>query len=266
MAIHTLFQPWRLLRGHTGLLLSLIRQGIRTRQAGSVLGLLWLLGYPLLFLSMYSLVFVHVLNVRVPGLASGDYVLVIFSGLVPFLAFSEGLSVGVQGVVANSGLIRNTLVPIELLPLRDAVVGHVNMGIGMLLVWLTALYNGHLSWSQLAIPLLYLIQIVMVTGLVWLLATLNVFFRDIGQLTPLIVLFLMLISPIAYTADMVPPNMASLLSLNPLAGLMALYRACLMGGDVPWLELLRMALFAVVIFQLGYWVLSRLKPLFSDYV
>lgn len=243
-----------------------IPQTVRGRFTGNVLGATWLILYPLLFLSLYSLVFIFILKVRLPGLGQIDYVLTIFCGLVPFLAFSEAFGVGTSSIMANRGLLRNTLFPVELIVARDVITGHVTMGLGMLLVWLAVLYNGHIYWSHLAVPFIYALQILMTLGIVWITATLTVFFRDLQHATPILILFLMLVSPIGYTEVMVPESMKAILLFNPLAWLMQLYRTCLLSGSVPIFELALYTLFSVLIFLLGYKLISVLKSLVADYV
>ena len=218
------------------------------------------------FLSMYSVVFVHILGVRIPGQGTMEYVLLIFCGLVPFLAFSEAFGVGTPSIVANRGLLRNTLFPIELIVARDVIVGHATMGLGMVLVWFAVALSGHLYWTHLLVPAIYFLQILMVIGLVWISATATVFFRDLQQATPIIVLFLMLVSPIGYTDSMVPADLRPLLQFNPLAWLMSLYRACLLEGRLPMMNFLVFGLFSITIYALGYLLICRLKPLFNDYV
>lgn len=251
---------------HRRILYSTVVQGLKKRTSANALGALWLLLYPLLFLSMYSLVFVQILQVRIPGLGTMDYILVVFSGLVPFLAFSEAFGIGTTSVVANRDLLMNTLFPIELVVARDVLIGHTTMGMGMLMLWGTVIFYHGFSWTHLLVPVIYLLQIIMVLGLVWITATLTVFFRDMQQAIPVLVLMLMMISPIGYTADMVPTGLKAILLFNPLAWLMELYRACLMQGVVPLDQLGFFALFACVLFCLGGALILRLKPLFIDHV
>lgn len=261
-----MFSAIELLVRQRHLLLATSAQAMRAKFSGNVLGAAWLLLYPLVFLSMYSMVFIYILGVRVPGLGTMDYVLVIFCGLVPFLAFSEAFGVGTPSIIANRGLLRNTLFPIELVVARDVIVGHASMGLGMVLVWLVAGYFGHFHWSHLAVPFIYLLQILMAVGVVWISATVCVFFRDLQQATPIIILFLMLVSPIGYTDAMVPDDLKSILHFNPLAWLMHLYRACLLDGQVPLDDLLVFSIFSFLMLSIGHLLISRLKPLFNDYV
>jgi lipopolysaccharide transport system permease protein len=261
-----LFSAIGLLYRQRGLLWATTEQAMRAKFTANVLGAAWLVLYPLVFLSMYALVFIHILGVRVPGLGTMDYVLVIFCGLVPFLAFSEAFGVGTPSIIANRGLLRNTLFPIELVVARDVIVGHATMGLGMLLVWIAVVLSGELHWSHLLVPVIYLVQILMVVGLVWISATVCVFFRDLQQAIPIVTLFLMLVSPIGYTDAMVPEDLKPILHINPLAWLMRLYRACLLEGTVPLDDLIVFGLFSMLLLSLGYMLISRLKPLFSDYV
>lgn len=256
----------RFISANRALLATTVALSLRSRFIGNALGALWLLLYPLLFLSLYTVVFIHILGVRMPGLSTPDYVLVIFSGLVPFLAFSEAFGVGTGSVVSNRGLLRNTLFPIEMVVVRDVVVGHTTMGLGMLLVAAVAVYQHGLHATQLLVPVIYVLQVLMVTGLVWLTASINVFFRDLQQAVPIIVLMLMMVSPIGYTPEMVPEGMRYITDYNPLAWLMELYRSCLIKGVVPWDKLALLAAFSALLLTLGYRVIHRLKPVFVDYV
>ena len=140
------------------------------------------------------------------------------------------------------------------------------MGLGMLLVWAAVLYHGYLYWTHLIIPIIYFAQIMMALGIVWVTSTLTVFFRDLKQATPIFILFLMLVSPIGYTDAMVPENMKAILMVNPLAWLMKLYRTCLLEGTLPVADFVIFVAFSVAVFSLGYRLISRLKPIFSDYV
>ncbi|WP_213630728.1 ABC transporter permease [Pseudomonas sp. Pc102] len=126
-------------------------------------------------------------------------------------------------------------------------------------------YHG-LHWTHLLVPLIYLLQIMMVSWLVWITASLTVLFRDFQQAIPVLVLFLMTVPPIGYTSEMVQEGPQGVLLFSPLAWLMELYRACLM-KDVVLLEQLGLfTLLACTLFALGGALVLRLKPLFADHV
>ena len=240
---------------------------IRARYAGLVLGLVWLVLYPVLFLGVYAATYLCVFKVRFALFDSNQYVAVIFCGLIPFLGFAEALGLGVGSVTANANLIKNTLFPIELIPVKAVLVSQCSQVVGTGLLLITVALMGKLTWWALLLPLAWAGQILFSVGLLWILSSLNVYFRDLQNMVSVAILFLMMTSPIAYTADMVPATLRPFLKLNPLSYLIASYQDCLMIGRFPrdgvlwvWLGI------AAAFFCGGYWFFGRMKTLFVDNV
>lgn len=258
--------PFGLLITQRRVLAALVRQSLRDRVAGSAFGFFFLGLYPLLFLGVYTFVFVHVLQVRVPNLSQQTYTLAIFCGLVPFLAFAEALTVGAGSIVSNATLVRNLMFPYEIVPVRDVLASYLAMGPGFVMVIAGAVWSQGAHLSQLVLPLVIVLQVMFSVGLVWLLSTLNVFMRDIQKLLPIVVLMLMMISPIAYTREMLPPGLATLALFNPIAGFIFLYRDSLLEGSVHLGTLLVMGAVSLAVFSIGFYVIRRLRPLVFDFV
>ena len=256
----------RLLFTHRRFLWATTVHEIRARYAGTTLGLTWMILYPLLFLGLYTVVYTMILKIRLEQFTTFDYVLLIFSGLIPFLGFSEALGSGISAVTANKVLIKNTLFPIELLPVKAVLVGSLTMLVGLSVLQSVLWIRGTWYMSQLLIPIILLLQLLFTIGLIWLLSALNVFFQDLGQMISILLLFLMLVSPIGYTIDMIPPKLMLLMYPNPLYYLIMLYRECIMLGHAPVEHLLIFSSVSVAIFWLGFYVFSRLKVVFADYV
>ena len=257
---------FRVLYEHRYMLYATTLNDIRARYTGTFLGLLWAAIYPFLFLSLYALVYTMILKVRLEQYTSFEYVLLIFAGLIPFIGFAEALSLSTVSVVTNKGLLRNTIFPVELLPAKAVLTSSVSMTVGLIGLITILWARGEFSVVQLAVLPVLAMQLLFSIGLGWILAALNVFFRDIGQIMGVIVLFLMLVSPIGYTRDMIPSGMMPLLYPNPLFYLIELYRSILIFGTVPWTFALVFLLLSVGIFVLGYTLFRRLKPVFSEHV
>ena len=239
---------------------------IRGRYAGTMLGITWTLLYPLLFLGLYAIVYIMIFKIRLSGYTTFDYVLLIFSGLIPFLGFSEALGTGVGSVTQNQSLIKNVIFPIELIPAKAVLSSSVTMIVGMVILQSILWAQGNIHISQLILPIIFIAQLIFTMGLIWLLSALNVFFKDLGQMTSILTLFLMLVSPIAYTQDMVPEALMPFMYPNPLYYLIMLYRETMVLGQVPF-DLLGIFLtISLTTFWFGFYVFSRLKPVFSDYV
>lgn len=262
-----LTSPFQLIWRHRQLLFQTTRNEIRGRYAGSVLGLAWLIIYPILFLAVYALVYLYIFKVRFGLFDSNEYVVLIFCGLIPFLGFAEGLSLGVGSVTSNASLIKNTLFPIELIPVKAVMVTQSTQVVGTGLIIFALVLLGKISTWVLLLPVIWLAQILFTFGLVWILSSLNVFLRDLQNTIGVLILMLMMISPIAYTADMVPDGLRPFLAINPLYYIIIAYQDCLMLGRFPregifWV----LILMAVGSFWTGYWFFNRMKRVFADNV
>lgn len=239
---------------------------IRGRYAGTALGLAWTVLYPALFLAVYTAVFTLVFHVRLGGPAAADSVLLIFAGLIPFFGLSEALGLGVGSVLANRNLVKNTLFPIELIPVRATLTGSLTMLVCLGVLHIALWSRGVVHPSQALTPLIVLLQLLFTVGLIWPLAALNVFLRDLGQVVSILILLLMVASPIAYTADMVPDVLMPLMYVNPLYYLIQLYRGCLVQGEVPGQALLIFSVLSAGVFWAGFRVFMKFKQLFAEYV
>src|SRR5579864_9499108 len=101
MKMHAISLLWK----HRRVLATTSWNDVRGRYRGTAIGLGWSVIYPIAFLGLYSIVYILIYRVRLPNYSSLEYVLMIFSGLIPFLGFSEALSTGVGSVVASRSLI-----------------------------------------------------------------------------------------------------------------------------------------------------------------
>jgi len=262
-----LAEPWTLLWRRRGLLLRTAYNDLRARHAGSLLGLAWVPVYPLLLLGCYAAVYVYVFNVRFQLFNSSEYVLLIFCGLIPFLGFSEALGYGVGSVTANTGLIKNTLFPIEMVPVKAVLLGQPTQLTGLVLLLVATAIMGRISVWALMVPAIWVMQMLFTMGVVWILSSLNVYVRDLQSVVSVITLMLMMISPIAYPVEAVPAGLRPFLSLNPLFYIIMAYQDALVlkRASAPG-SLAILATISLVTFYVGYWFFSRLKRAFTDNV
>lgn len=259
------YAPFILIFRYRTMLWQTTRNDIRARFAGSVLGLLWLVLYPLLLLGAYAFVYILVFKVRFALFNTNEYVLLIFCGLIPFLGFTEALAVGITSVTSNSRLIKNTLFPIDIIPVKAVLSSQCTQVIGLGLVIIAIAFTGKITlWSLLVFPI-WILQLMFTTGLIWILSSLNVYFRDLQNIVTILTLFLMMVSPIAYTADMVPANLQPFLKGNPLFYLITAYQDALMLGRFPRDNVIFvLIILAFIFFLVGYWFFTRIKKVFAD--
>ena len=260
--------PFRLLWRYRSLISRTVKSDVRGRYAGSALGLVWLILYPLCFLGLYAVIYLYVWQVRPLDFAAPlDYVLYIFSGLVPFLGFAEAMGAGVPSVSGNANLIKNTLFPIELIPVKTVFASQCTQIAGMSLLVGALAATGRLTPWALLLPVVWLFQVILTLGVIWILSSLNVYLRDLQNTVSVVVLMMMLISPIAYTVDSVSERVRHFLVLNPLYHVIVSYQNILIRGRFPdGGEFYILAAMAAVFFCIGFWFFSRMKRAFADNV
>jgi lipopolysaccharide transport system permease protein len=256
-----------LLLSHGRLLWRVTRTELASRYAGSLLGIGWSLLGPLLILTLYAVTYTLILQVKVPGLEPWDYTLFIFAGLVPFLATAEALNGTVSSVVANKAVLSNTVFPIDLAPVKGALLSQCTMAVGMAATILGVALNGRASPTLALLPLVWALHLLALIGIGWVLALLHVVLRDLQTVVAVGAMMLMIASPIAYTPEMVPQELRFLLAANPFAYYVVAYQKVLILGQVPSAgELLAMAGFSGAAFAVGGYFFARSKKVLIDYV
>lgn len=262
---------WRSLRvlfAFRSRLLRSVRQEVRQRYAGSVLGLAWAFVYPLLLLGLYSVVYVAIFKVRPATLDSYDYVVLVFSGLVPLLAFNESLMSAVSSLASNRALLMNTVFPAELIPVRAILAAQLPTLFAMAVTMIAGFALGRTGWESLvAVPLLWILLVLFVTGLGWMISLVTLIVRDIQHVLGLVLMALMILSPFAYTPDMVPASLRAILYLNPLSYFVLGFQQTVAYGAWPQMSsLIPAAVLSIGTFLLGFWFFNSAKHVFFDYV
>lgn len=247
-------------------LFATLRDEVRRKYAGSAFGMAWLVLMPLMFLGFYSLVYLTVFKVKPVGMEPADYVLFIYVGLMPFLSFSESISSGAGALATNRAVLLNTVFPAELIPLRTVLAAQTTFLVGIVIAVFWAGIEGRLTvWTTL-LPLYVVAQIMFLTGLAWLFAPAYLVFRDLGQILNFVVLGLMVISPIAYRADSLSPQVRALVEFNPLYYFLVGYQSIIFDGKPPPADTLAIALAGSAgMFMFGHWFCSRVKTIVADY-
>jgi lipopolysaccharide transport system permease protein len=260
--------PFQFLWRHRNLIWHTTLSDIRARYTGSVFGMAWAILNPLLLLSVYVVLYLVIFKIQLPGLSSVDYVLVIFTGLIPWFGFSEAITASLISVVSNANLLRSTSFPTPALPAKAVLASMFTQVIGLSLLLIALILTGHVSRYWLFLPVAVGVQLLLTIGLGWVLSVLNVFIRDLMQAISVVLLFLMFISPIAYVPEMIDIRLLRvILALNPLHYLINLYRMPLFYGRLPSpLDVAISLGLALLVFWGGYRFFVRIKPHLVDYV
>ncbi len=235
----------------------------------SYLGFVWAFLGPLLMVILLTLVFSEIIGLRfreVEGDSSLNFGLYLYCGLLPFLAYSEALSKGVNIIRASSGLIEKVIFPLQFLPFTSAVVAFIDkfFGLGALLVVVLVLEHS-LHWTVLLLPLIVIPQLLFILGLSYMMAVAGIYLPDVGEMLRAIVRATFFITPIIWPPSMVPEHLSFLVDYNPLAYLVGAYRDLILAGELPGATAtLYFTLFSAALFVVGFALFVRLKANFVD--
>ncbi|AWQ03312.1 ABC transporter permease [Bordetella bronchiseptica] len=255
------------LAGYRQRLLEGVLHDIRQRYTGSVFGSLWAILYPILQLSIYAGLYSVVFKIRPSGLTEAGYVILVFSGLVPLMAFNEAMTAAAASLSSHKNLLMNTVFPAELIPLRAAMAAQITSVFGLVITLVAGFALGLTNWrALLLVPVFWILLLMFAMGLGWMLSLLSLVARDIQHGLGLITMLLFVLSPFAYTPEMVPQALKAVLYLNPLSYFVMTFQQLLCYGTWPDPLHAGVALaLSLVSFFVGFSVFQRAKYVFFDY-
>jgi ABC-2 type transport system permease protein len=217
---------WELLTG-------LVRKDLRVKYQGSTIGFLWSLANPLLLLVVYTFVFQVVLHSGIPRF--GFYLL---SGLLVWTMFANAVGTSCAAVVGNAGLVKKVRFPLAVLPLSTVGFAMVHFALQLLVLVVAMLACGQTAF--LAAPLLLVlpalaVALLFTAALSFLVAALNVRYRDTQHIVEVALLAGFWVNPIVYPVSLVRAELERhglfwAYFLNPMAGVVTAMQRALYGA------------------------------------
>lgn len=239
----------------------LVRRDFRLHYTGSVLGVLWSVALPLIQL----LVFVFLFGKVVP-LDIEDYPAFVFSALLPWTWFSSSAGSAGNLFIGNRDLLRRPNFPPEILIVVNTLSNLLTYLVSLpILLVMLALHGRPPTIAVLAFPFLVLLQGVFLVGLGLTIATLNVFYRDVGHLAGVGLSLLFYLIPIFYRSQEIDVAYSGVFLWNPLARLMQSYREIFFYQRMPdWESLFFCSVASLFVAGAGYWIYRRQRPHVMD--
>ena len=251
------------------LIIQMIKREVVGRYKGSIMGLLWSFINPVFMLVVYTLVFSGVFKARW-GAGEDEtktqFAIVLFVGMIVHGLFAEVLNRAPNLIVSNVNYVKKVVFPLDILPVvsMGAAFFHFLIGFLVLIVALVV-SNGYLHWTVIYIPLVLLPFIVLTLGLAWILASLGVFLRDVGQTIGVAMTAILFFSPVFYPTSALPDEYRPWILANPLTFIIEQARAVLIFGQQPnWTGLLIYIFAAVFISWLGYAWFQKTRKGFAN--
>ncbi|BDO00322.1 MULTISPECIES: ABC transporter permease [Enterobacterales] len=250
------------------LIFKLAKRDIDSKYKGSVIGGLWAVINPVVMLCVYSFVFSEVFKAKWGALAGGKgtFAVVLFSGLIVFNFLAECLSRGPVIFTSNVNYVKKVVFPLGCLPFSIFLSAAFNflINFAILLVAQFIVFES-IPITIIYFPLFLIPLFVVGFSLITLFSTIGVYFRDIAQAVPIIITFLMFLSPIFYPLSAIPKSFQEVMLYNPLAFLIDNARGILIFGKNMSLQGYAILYFASFLFLIvSMKVFQKAKKEFAD--
>jgi len=255
-----MFGMLRSLWHYRGFIASSVRNEFITKFARSRLGGLWMIIHPLVQVAIYTLILSNVLAAKLPGIENRyAYAIYLIAGTIAWSLFSEIISRCLNLFIEHGNLMKKMRFPRIALP--AIVVGSSLMNYLVLLlaacIVFMILQHDITAQSIWLIPLT-IIVLMLALGIGLLLGVLNIFIRDIGQVTPILLQLTYWFTPIVYPQNIIPNWAKQALCFNPLYPIIEGYHEVIAYGRPPNItQLTYIFLFSLVLLLLGLFVFRR---------
>lgn len=236
------------------LLYELVLRDLKLRYRRSVLGLLWTLLNPLAQLLVLNLVFSRVLPLNIP-----NYPLFLFTGLLAWNWFQASLYAGTGSIVDNRELIRRPGFPDAVLPVVTVVSYFIHFLLALPILLIFMFLSGiQFSSAFLFLPIIFATQFILILGLIYFTAAIQVTFRDTQYLLGVLLFLGFYLTPVFYDSNALPPQVQTLYHLNPMVTIIEAYRSVIMYAEFPaGLPLILVGLVSMAIYWITYRVFKQ---------
>ena len=252
------------------LIAKMTKREVLGRYRGSAFGLAWSFFNPVFMLVVYTFVFSEIFNARWGGAGASEsktqFAMILFVGMIVLGFFSEVLNRAAGLILGNVNYVKKVVFPIEILPVISmmAALFHSLISVSVFLLAFL-LFNGYLHWTIIFAPLVLLPLVILATGLAWILASLGVFLRDIGQTIAILTTVLMFLSPVFFPITAVPERFRPFIMANPLTFIIEEARDVLVWGRLPnWSGLAIYMVVATLVAWAGFAWFQKTRKGFAD--
>jgi lipopolysaccharide transport system permease protein/teichoic acid transport system permease protein len=250
----------RALGRHRELLWYMVSTSLRTTYSGTFFGYLWWLLDPMLYSAVYILLLDVILKRGGP-----QFALFVTTSVLVWKFFSSGARNGIGTTQAKTQLMKQVAFPRSVLPVAAVIAEAIRFGFGLLALGVFFALSGvYPDWTFAVVLLVTLVLFIFTLGLTYLLAAVNILFRDTYTLTAYVFQIWFYVSPGLYRLPLVPQNYKWLYNLNPFATILPAYHSLLLYHQMPdFAALGKVAAASLVLLAIGFLVFVRLQRLFA---
>ena len=244
------------------LLFALVRRDITARYRRSLLGPLWAILQPLILMVLFNLLR-SIVDIPSDGV---PYVIFSYAGLVPWTFFTNAVSFCGPSIALNANVVKKSSIAREVFPASAVVTALFDLVMaGLVLFGMMVWFQVPFTWALLWLPMLIALMALLAWGVGLMIASLATYKRDFIFATPFLIQFWMYATPVIYPMSSVPEHLRSLYQLNPTVGLIEGFRAVLVHGQSPDLNLLAISAVSTIVLCAITWPIFRyMSQYFAD--
>ena len=249
----------------------LVLRTFTVRYKQTLLGVSWAVLSPLFTMVVFSIFFGKFAKLPSDGV---PYPIFSYAALLPWNLFTSGMTEGSRSLVSSRNMLTKVYFPRLVLPVASVLTGIVDfciafvMLLGIMLYYNVAQgYQFSISWAWLTLPFFVLLALVTALGMALWLSSLNVRYRDVNYIIPFLAQFLLFVTPVVYSANMVPEQYQWVYSINPMAAVVTGFRWALLGtATPPDMSLALSVLVALILLISGMFFFRRMERTFADLI
>jgi ABC-2 type transport system permease protein len=250
------------LMANRNILGTLVRRDLRVRYARSALGYLWTVLDPLAMSLIYFIVFTFIFNARRVG--NEPYILHLLIGLLAWQWFSQCMTETSRALLQESRLVKSTNLPRELWVVRVVMAKGIEFVFSLpVLICFTAVYairgETQLNWTLVYFPVAMVMTFILATGVGLMLAPITVLVTDMARVVRIALRMGFYGTPIIYSVHSAPEALRKVLILNPMTGIMELFRTGFFNTEMNRRAVFIGAAICVVVLLLGVGVFKRFE-------
>ena len=247
------------------LLFFLVWRDLKVRYKQSVLGVFWIVLQPMATMLLYTLLFNQLLNVTTDN--NIPYPIFSYSALLPWLYFSNSLSKISMSLVQDKNLLTKVYFPRFIMPLSGVLPGMVDFLIAFIILIGMMLFYAIIPGLQIILlPFAFLLALVTSLGVGLWLSALNIQYRDIQYVVPFLLQIWMYLTPIIYPITRIPEEWRWLYSLNPMVGVVQIFRGALLNDPTVMNFNGLSILVTLIVLISGILYFRRTERIFADVI
>ena len=247
------------------LIFFLVYREFRVRYKQTILGVSWAILQPLSQMLIFTIVFFHFAKFKSEGV---PYPIFVLSGLLPWSIFVGALTRGIPIFLNYGNLVTKIYFPRIVLPIAVTFGLIIDFLCSFVVFLLLYLYFGLPLHSGIFFSfLIVFVQFIFTVGLLCIVATITVYFRDLTYAVPLLLQLWMFGTPVVYSLDAVPVRFRFWYDLNPMVGLIHNYRQLLLYHGLPdWVLFWKALVICILVFCFGHWFLRKNEVNLADFI